>query len=119
MNCVGQTVVEDIVVGADAHCLHSAIDAALRGYHNDGDALAIAGNFLQQFQTSQARHLQIGDDNVRRPRRYLLVAFLTITRGFRGIAPRGHQFGQTSAFVLFIFYDQYFFLAHVSIHYSR
>src|SRR5712691_2288736 len=35
------------------------------------------------------------------------------TRGFGPIAPRQHQLSQAGAFVLFVLYDQYFFVAHL------
>src|SRR5262249_12725764 len=101
-----------VVVRANSHCLHGAVNRSLCGDNNHGDSLAITGNSLEQFKAGEAWHFQISNYDGRGPRHYLFITVLAVTRGLGSISPRGDQFGESCALVFFVLYDQYFFITH-------
>ena len=109
---VGVNGLGDVVVGAHAHGLHGAVDRALGRHHDHSHGLGVGGQFLQQFQAAHARHFHVGDNDGGRPGGNFFQSLRAIFRGFGPIAPAGDQFGQAGPLVLFVFDDQYFFMAH-------
>ena len=102
----------NVVVRAYAHRLNGTIDAALGRNDDHSDDLTVSRNFLQQLQTAEPRHFQIRNDNVRGPERDLFIPFLAVTGSLGRVSPRCNQLCEAGPLIFFIFYDQYFFLAH-------
>ena len=75
---VGSEGLLDVVVGALAHRLHRGIDSCLAG---DDDALrryCALLQLLQQGQSIDLGHLEVGEDDAERLRAKLVEGFLTI-----------------------------------------
>src|ERR1700722_15594554 len=102
----------DVVVSSNAHGLYCAINGSLSSYHDDRDGLAAVGNPFQQFETPHSRHLEIGYHERGHPRRDLLETLYPIPRRLGHVAPGRDQFGKAGTLVLFVFDNQYFFVAH-------
>src|SRR5579884_300757 len=60
----------------------------------------------QQGEAVQARHAQIGDNDLRRERGQLIESVLAVLGRFRSITPTGDQGCQCLALALFVVYDQ-------------
>jgi hypothetical protein len=102
----------DVVIGSQPHGLHRAVDRALRRHHNHRHCLSLFRQPLQQLDASHARHLEVGDHDGRIPLRRFVEPIGAILGGLGAVAPRGNEFGEPAALVLFIFDNQYLFVAH-------
>ena len=102
----------DVIVGSQAHRLDRTVDGALGGNQDHRHSLSLVRQALQQFDAAHARHLEVGNDDGRVPPFGFLQPVRTVSGSFSAIAPGGNQFSEPGALVLFIFHDQYFFLAH-------
>ena len=102
----------DVVVGAQAHRLHRAVDRALRSHQDHRHGLSLLRQSLQQFDASHTRHLEVCNHDGGIPLRRFFQSLGTVESGFSAIAPGGNQFGEPGALVFFIFNNQYFFVAH-------
>ena len=109
---VGVNGLGDVVVCAHPHGLHSTVDRTLRRNHDYGHGVLVVGKPLQQFHAPHTRHLEVGDDDGRRPVNGFFQAFHPVGRSLHPVAPGGEQFGQPAAFVFLVLDDQHFFLAH-------
>jgi hypothetical protein len=66
----------------------------------------------QQFDSAHARHFEIGDDDRRRPLGGFLQSLGAVPGRLYAKSPGTDQFGQPGSFVLLVFDNQYFFVAH-------
>ncbi len=66
----------DEVVGAQAHGLDRAVDAAVGGHEDDGDGDAFLLHGLHELEAVQARHAQVADDD----------AVVVLAEGLEGLA---------------------------------
>ena len=97
----------DIVVRPHAHRIDGGLDRALRGeHHHDAHAAPELRDAGQQIHAVHARHLQVGDDDRRRPLHHLVEALHPVGGAFGAEAPRLDQLGQPGPRVFLIFYDQ-------------
>src|SRR5580692_450895 len=102
----------DVIVSPHAHGLYRAVNGSLSRDHDDRNCFTVIGDTFEQFQTAHARHLEIGYDERWRPRGNLFQALRAVLGSLSAIAPRRDQFCESGTLVLFVFDDQYFFLAH-------
>ena len=115
METIGVNRLGDVVVGAHAHRLYRAVDGALSRHHDYGHGVGLVCQAFEKFHSAHARHLEIGDDDGWGPLGDLFPSLVAIHGRFHPIAPCGDDLGKTSPFVLLVFHNQNFFLAHRSV----
>src|SRR5712692_8920184 len=95
-----------IVVGAFLHRGHGAVNAALPREHDDAHEGKLLLKGLEERQTVELRHDEIGDDDRWQEDGRLLKRLLAVARFLDFIPPARQQRGQTLAGSCFIVGDQ-------------
>ena len=79
-----------IVVGAFFNGFDRSFDGSLCGQNHDGVIPAIVLECAQQFETTHARHHEVGDDDVRAKDGNALKRLFSVARGVGRKAPGTH-----------------------------
>ena len=98
------------VVRAQLHGVDGEVDGAHGGEDDDDkvglEAGAVFVEFGEQADAVHARHLEIGDDDVRVPGSGFIPAFDAVARGFSAVAPAGDELGKAHEGVGLVFDDE-------------